>query len=575
MEQNTLNFNTGEKLETFLNGKIPHTLMFSDNENHPLNIIYFGDKDIPKAFALIAEQIVRPTKYTYLGKSILSTQNILTKPDPIIVGRTVTMMKKSVGRSILFNLSPIYQTFIHSFNNISKVKVTEGFEQICNSVVKDFNIKSASRKNIIVLNESLINAENIKSLVLGSSSKINSLLGYIRYLIMFNIELNINVDAIVFYNESKHLFYPLTLPKAKITDSLKFNRQILIRLLQDISPRITDTHLMDINEQNIQKTEILNETIPDDKISLKELLVKLENLTPDLINEKEIIIQEIKKITDKYPGQDLKEKLDYIFASKPEVDQDITLHKTAEKKISKTKGTGSTEKTGSDNIDTTIEEINRVYNGSILYSDIESNLIKQVFDPKKIVGLEEFSSINKQQTEMFEKLDENIRDLANAFTQDPDLKIEVLDIKSQLVETNKDRYIEYNVKIKHDFGIATKKPYTITFRVPAPIDEKYLKIGGNNYIMIQQLFPQPIQKVNNTTTRLYTHYNTTSVILKGSVLESKDFKNVEKEFIDSLVSAKLISRSKVREIDIKTKQKLIDEYNCPLSMTDLQYNFSF
>ena len=576
----SLNLTTGEKLESFLNGRVPHSIMLNDNSNHPLNIIYFGDEEIPKEFIQLSEQFIRPNKYQFLGRTIipnLLSKELGSKPDPVIMGKVSQLMKKASGRPIVFDLHPLYPTFIQSFNNIPKTKIIEGFDQILNSITQDFNTKAPDRKNVLILSESLLQAENLNRTVLGSTSKITSLIGFIRYLIIFNLTLSVkNLDAIIFYNDKNHLFYPLTLPAvANKVGGIQFNKAILIKLLQDISPKFVDKYLQDDAKEIV--TERLQETIPEDKVVVTKLLNNLESLDGnDLsISQREEFVQQLKAVVEKYPGQTLKEKLTYLFKDEAKEAKEV---KPKAKGVAA--GQGKTipveiKKTEASSIQDTIEEINKVYNGSVQYSDIESNMVKQVFDPKDIVGLEEFSSINKQQTEMFEKLDENIRDLANAFTQDPDLNIEVMDIKSKLVETNKDRFIEYNVKIKHDYGIATKKPYTITFRVPAPIDEKYLKVGGNNYIMIQQLFPQPIQKVSNTTARLYTHYNTTSVILKGSVLESKDFKNIEKEFIDNLVSSKTITRSKVQEITQATKTKLIEEYGCPLTMMDLQYNFAF
>jgi hypothetical protein len=582
-----LNLTSGTNLTQFLNSKTPGHLHLYDVVNagvpSPLNIIYFGNEVIPKEFIHVSEQYIRPAKYNFLGKTILSsltTNSLLNKEiksDPLIMGRSQPILKKAQNKPIVFDISGLYPTFTQSFNNYPKNRVKDGLELLLNSITNDFSIKAPNRKNILLLSE-----ENIK---IGTGSGIDSIISFLRYMVIFKLPLNVtHLDAVVFFNSKNNLFYPLTLLSHVSKDSkistLVFNNHILIRLIKDIQPNAKniDEHL---NPESIEDAKFRTDlNITSDKKEINDLLNKMDKLE-NVINssdseavksttqEKEKIVQQIKDISSKYPGAEISDRLKYIFNTDSD---NKVIAETTPKTILK-KGEVPTTSEHQQVVDT-IERINQVYNGAVLFKDIEPNLVKQVFQPGNIVGLEEISSINKQKTEMFEKMDENIRDLTEAFSQDPDIKIKVLDIKSKLVETNKDRFIEYSVKIQHDYGIATKKPYNIIFRVPAPIDDKYIKIGGNNYIMIQQLFPKPIQKVSNTVARLYTHYNTTSVILKGSILETKDFKVIEKEFIDGLVQSKLLQKSNIHELSTKDKEKLL-EYGCPLSAVDLQYNFAF
>ena len=199
------------KLESFLNGRVPHSIMLNDNSNHPLNIIYFGDEEIPKEFIQLSEQFIRPNKYQFLGRTIipnLLSKELGSKPDPVIMGKVSQLMKKASGRPIVFDLHPLYPTFIQSFNNIPITKIIEGFDQILNSITQDFNTKAPDRKNVLILSESLLQSENLNRTVLGSTSKITSLIGFIRYLIIFNLTISVkNLDAIIFYNDKNHLFF--------------------------------------------------------------------------------------------------------------------------------------------------------------------------------------------------------------------------------------------------------------------------------------------------------------------------------------------------------------------------------
>lgn len=585
---------SGNHLENVLISKHPEAMVFSDKNNKAFNIIFFGNNDIPKNFIAVADQCVRPTKYSFLGRTVIP--NLVNAPKMDKNSKFVTVMKKNVStRSVLFDLYPLYMQFVTSFVSYSKIKIKEAFESILIGIIKDFNQKSSNRKTVLILDETFtLNTYDLRSV------KISSVIEFFRYLVMFHQTLEVpGLDAVLFYNSINGKFYPLTFAKKtystdgkadgesnSVNEPLVFNKQLIYKAIKDIQPDITEDSLN--SDQQTTKIEQTTANLVEDKQAISNILTQLDSIDKNGVQQevgskatksskpvqvtitqaKEKLLQQIKDISNKYPGSTLQEKLHYIFSDKTATGTNAgatdnkVLVSTPDKKVTP----NQVEK-----INLNLEEVNRIYNGSISFSDIEKHLVQQVFQPKDSVGLSEFSSMNKQSTEMFEKLDENVRDLTSAFSQDPDLKIEVKGITNKLVETNRDRFIEYNVKIQHDYGITTKKPYTITFRVPAPIDDKYLKIGGNSYIMIQQLFPQPIQKVSNTMARLYTHYNVTSVFLKGSRLDSKDFKNIEKEFFDSLLSNKMINRSDLVPLDIKAKELLLD-YNCPLTVSELQYN---
>lgn len=553
-------FNTGANLDVFLNQKHSGHLNLNDS-THPLNIIALNNlnnNSMTQSIIKLMGQYIKPTKLSFLGKTIIFQPALGEKV--IQYPNQTNLLKKSGinNKSNLFDISILYNALITSFHSVSKNKVIDSLFELINSINEDFKIKAPGRETIFLFTEdsSIFNQDHT------IPTKINSIIGLINYMIKFNIPFNTNLDGIVFLDEKTHKFYPLTIKKEKNSIGLKWNKNTFNQLLMDLDIK---------TEINQSKIELTDDVIINDKQEVQKLLSEYEKLEKsgeaEKTSEKEQFLNQVKTIIDKYPGKDFKEKLTYLFKiENKNKNSEVDLKPKKQEPLAETK-----TKTETKTLET-LEEINRIYNGSVLFSEIEPNLTTQIFQPKTTVGLKEFSSINKQRTEMFEKLDENISDLMETFKQDPDLKIEVLDIKSKLVETNKDRFIEYTVKIKHDYGMATKKPYSITFRVPAPIDDKYVKIGGNNYIMIQQLFPQPIQKVNNTTARLYTHYNTTSVILKGSKLESKDFTTIEKEFMDYLQSKLWISKSDIEEVDSKTKEILL-EYHCDISSSFLQYNF--
>ena len=90
-------------------------------------------------------------------------------------------------------------------------------------------------------------------------------------------------------------------------------------------------------------------------------------------------------------------------------------------------------------------------------------------------------------------------------------------------------------------GNTTDKPYNITFQVPIPIQQKYIKVGGNNYILINQLFPKSIQKISPNLVRFYTHYSTCSLSIKNTKLTAENsFNDIEENFVQQLLALKAI-----------------------------------
>ena len=83
------------------------------------------------------------------------------------------------------------------------------------------------------------------------------------------------------------------------------------------------------------------------------------------------------------------------------------------------------------------------------------------------------------------------------------------------------------------------QPYVVKFKVPYPVKNKYFKLDGNTYIMINQFFSKPIMKVKPNLVRLYTHYSTLTVSLKNHKLsETQSLDNIFKE-ISKLLKAKI------------------------------------
>lgn len=561
--QNVINLQSGINLEQFLNTKQPQKFAFKDIHNIPLNIIYLHDINdnslFPNEFAVASEFIVSPIKFNFLSKVVKKPDNI--KPfSGANSSKFIPIIKKALSKSIIFNMGILYPYLMDSFKIYSKQKVLDELTSLLNTIIKDLKTKNPERKNILILQD-----DNIKEI--KNITTINSLLILIKYISQFNINLELNdIEAIVYYYDQK--FYPLTFPIKKdeiqqnnpsIKKPFIFNKLIidnLIKLrLKELKQLSSEAlHNIDLNTDE-EDLEYFKE---DDRNKINNLSERLNKKLTNI--EKEDIEIEIKNILQKYPGKDIREKLEHLF--KPVI------------KINEKKSQDDKSKTIKKiQLDKIIVNDNQLGSNSkhLDINDIHGLLTKQVFDPLTITNLKSISNVFSHQIEFSTNMDKNIKNIAKVFEANPKLNIKVLDIKSKLVDDYKNRYIEYSMKIQHNYGRATNKPYNIIFRIPALVNEKYNRLGGNNYIMAHQLYPKPIQKVNNTTARLYTHYNTTSVILKGSKLDNKSILDIEQKIFDDLIASKILNKNNLIKITTEEKELLM-EYGCDSSVSNLQYN---
>lgn len=219
-----------------------------------------------------------------------------------------------------------------------------------------------------------------------------------------------------------------------------------------------------------------------------------------------------------------------------------------------------------------IRNINLKYNGAIqIPKDLLQKSAGVYYDPIKATGIETFTAYNKQSTEFDEVLDEAMFDLFKGIEQDKEAGIKVQGIKIGFEDNFKSRFKVYKIKLKNTkFGY--KKPYTIELKVPYPVNGKYLKLDGNMYIMANQFFPQPIIKVQSSVVRMYTHFSTAAVELKGTILnKSSDLTRLKDEFLKNMTEAKKLKSSK--DLDSKTIQDIKDEFNLPSNLNDgLMFN---
>ena len=448
----------------------------------------------------------------FLGKKLANQKYYLhaKKEMPNYIYSRSPGKQMNAERTNIFDFSGIIGDIMSTAKARSQKMVFQELNKLIGSVTKDY---PQDRKNYLV--------------IYGSTTISSDNAEFLNFLIYINKlsagKIKTNLDGIIYILDGK--FYPIAIPDDKNKDkSLKFLRNILGSLLQYKNK--VSTGIDNINPDIM--TDEMKEECEEQKADAREKITKIVNDNKDLDG----VQKEIKGILHGLPGTvgTTKDKLESLFnGSDNKVTKDV-------EKLNK--------------------EVNRKYNGNVQVDIPKTG----VFNAQKIVGMDEVGNYNKQQAELTENIDELVEDLVyGTLENDPDIDIKVLGIKTKIVDDNKNRYKEYQVKIQHkDFGKTTNKPYTVSFRVPVPVQGKYIKLGGNNYILINQLFPKPIQKIAPNLVRFYTHFSVASLSIKNAKLTaSNGFIELEEKFVQHLKS---INAIKVTNFKNETKDELSTKY---------------
>lgn len=510
-------------------------IRFIDEDKNGNNIIFISEdtKDDNQLIKFLSSQIkgyyneitIPGIITNFLGKKLSSQKYFIHMKKELPNFKYNRLPTKGINeKTNIFDMSYIMPQILLLSKSRSKKLVHTEFMKFINSILKDYNDSS---KNYLFIN---------------GSTKISSEQADYLNLLEYSFRLNGNklsteLDGIVYVMNGK--YYPLTISEIdkKKNKILKLNR-MMFTLIQS----------------NKDKLSIGEEEVELDNISNKETTLKASQ---KVIKEK--IDKVLNNITDENNATSMNEIKDLVHS-------DDSLEGTFEEKLNKLYTKEAVEKDiiKAKEILELHDDVNDKYNGIV---DLN---IKQdgVFDMQAIVGLDSVSSYNKQYQELMVNMDEKMNTLFKSTLEtDPTLNIKILDIKTKVVDDNKNRYKEYIVKIQHkDIGETSNKPYNISFRAPIVVQDKYVRVGGNNYVMISQMFPKPIIKVQANLVRLYTAFSVSGLELKNSILSvSNSFEDIETNMLSSLKSINKVS--KLEEFTDADKDEIMIKYSIP----DLEY----
>ena len=527
------------------------------------NIVNFFDTQKINTPVRVENIIVAP-RLNLKGKSIINNigfnnlkKEFATKHKSIDIIKTIPKLK-TMNKIRIFDTS----SYINEILSFAHTKtITSVFNEFFKSIFTtniDFEKTSktatteSKRPKVLLIDHDPLLPSNHFTIDFSYYIKMNS----------FNIqfqEVGLLPDSIIY--KIGNVYYPVGtkhIEKAGETtkEYIKINRMMFDRVLKIIEEK--DTSLNTVKKV----TGPSEETMKILGFSKEKTLAQIENIDKSIMKIRDTstgmdLTKNIKKYIEGDPhledlqGKTFEEKLNNLHlglkhAEKIREIRGVSNNIDLEKEDTIKKEIESIEPTKEDakfinELTESEKTLVQQYNGTVFLDSMQerSNFNIRSYNPDNVIKLKEFNGYRKQDTEFRNNLDDAINDLVKSLEKDPDLKIKVIKVDSEIKDDNKTRYKEFTAQIQHsEFGNTFSKKYPIKFIVPYPIEGKYLKIGGNDYVMVNQLFNKPIQKVNNQLVRLYTHYNTSSITLKNSKFNGiYGLMNIEKELIVSLKNA--------------------------------------
>jgi len=163
------------------------------------------------------------------------------------------------------------------------------------------------------------------------------------------------------------------------------------------------------------------------------------------------------------------------------------------------------------------------YSEKISYPKIDN----QAVTAKDIINFDTVTGPVRHKFEFSENLDFAMATMFKSLQKLKNHPIEVVNIKKDIKDNNLHRFYEYTITLKNQIG-GEQEPYDVKIKVPALVNDRYFKLGGNEYIMVSQQYLQPLTKDKDNEVRFLTHYNMTRLSvqnLKFNISQVQDILN--------------------------------------------------
>ena len=424
----------------------------------------------------------------------------LSKSKTIKSKETSSIINQTENSFYFYDLTIYSEAFKYlssklSENMVSKIFLTE-LNQIYNKLKKLHPLKTIETLLVIKNKDGVLFKILEKSLLLVNKKDFQNYKLFDNFLLVSDTRRNI---IPLFYNE-----------KGKIK-SLRQNLNKLSKLLdvEEVTKEIEKENPVE-NKEELPIKDQPNRSIATSLISQ----ISKSNLTSGIDPESEEITIEIN-------SSDLSKILKKHKIKDPDIVTNVQLslnsyiEKTG-KKIPKDKA----ETIVLQAINQTVHGTDKVSdeylsNPNLLFSKLkEINTYKvplkfpklnYTVEPTDIIDINYTTGQFRQKFEFEKTIHENVHKLFESLENVSSNPIKIVRIKNEIKDDDLNRFIEYTVTLKNLTG-SNKKQYDVKLKVPSPVNDKYFKIKGNNYIISSQQFLKPITKTEQKDVRLLTNY---------------------------------------------------------------------
>lgn len=128
-----------------------------------------------------------------------------------------------------------------------------------------------------------------------------------------------------------------------------------------------------------------------------------------------------------------------------------------------------------------------------------------IIRPEAIIDINHTTGQHRQKFEFEQSIHENVRNLFKSIEDVKHFPIKVKKVDWEIKDDTQDRFINYNVTLQNVSG-GDSKPYEVQLKVPSPVNDKYFKIHGSNYIIASQQFMKPVTKTDKNEVRILSNY---------------------------------------------------------------------
>ncbi|MDX1699474.1 MAG: hypothetical protein R3250_02595, partial [Melioribacteraceae bacterium] len=156
--------------------------------------------------------------------------------------------------------------------------------------------------------------------------------------------------------------------------------------------------------------------------------------------------------------------------------------------------------------------------------------IPRLINPESIIDINHTTGQHRQRFEFEQTIHENVRSLFKSIEDVKEHPIRVRKIENAIDDNDQDRFINYKVTLQNMTG-ENKKPYVVELRVPAPVNDKYFKIHGSNYIIASQQFMKPVTKTDKNEVRILSNYAIIRVGVKNLKFNPSDVDDIVDNYI--------------------------------------------